>query len=94
VTRDHLDLVVPGHESENASGINTPAYGLLFDRIPDDDDPLFAHVVALVADRDAYRRLAHMAIHALADVTRERDSFRARYHIEIEARRSATKAVA
>jgi hypothetical protein len=62
-------------------------WDLVVDDFATADADLRAVVIALTADREAYRNLAHAAIAELAAVTRDRNRLRRRYHDVLDAHR-------
>jgi hypothetical protein len=53
---------------------------MVLDMLADGEAAAWERILELEAERDSYRELARQAIHALRDLTVERDRIRAAYH--------------
>jgi hypothetical protein len=82
-----IDLIIttpPYEAATEPRPLTTPQLFTVADLVIDDlvasEADLMDHACALTVERDSFRAALHAAVEAVAEITRERDRLRARYH--------------
>ena len=83
-------IVHPIREQGSIAGRRDEVADLVISALAQSEAELLERVHVISADRDLYREMAQQAIHALHDMTIDRDRLRTRYHTVLEERRAST----